>query len=391
MKQPSFASEASIQVIEQLEENGYEAVFVGGVVRDYLLGKQATDIDIATSAEPTEVQAIFSNTVDIGMAHGTILVLTGGESIEVTTYRAGETDGTVHTVKSLREDLRRRDFTINALAMTKDGELIDCFGGQKDLKQQSIRAVGNPTERFKEDALRLLRAVRFAAVLNFTIEEKTFESIKTLSNNLGQVAVERVKIEMDKIFLGTHSLKGLVLLIESGLHQALPLFPAELTHMEKCLPFHATKIGWAHFMLIGHFTAREVSVAYKLSNDEKRFLSHVEKAYKNRVERSFTIDDYYLYDANILFIVEKLYIARYSLKEEISVETFIQKKAALPIQSKRDLAVSGQDLLKWAKIKGGRWVGEWMQKIEYAVLHGQCKNESDRIKEWFINDFDGKR
>ena len=142
-----------------LENAGYEAVFVGGAVRDYLLGKTATDIDIATSAEPEEVKAVFPITVDIGTAHGTVLVLMNGEPIEVTTYR---TEGTytdhrrpdeVRFVKSLQEDLRRRDFTMNALAMTKDGELIDLFGGKADMADRIIRAVGNAADRFNEDAL----------------------------------------------------------------------------------------------------------------------------------------------------------------------------------------------------------------------------------------------
>ena len=167
-----------------LEKRGHEAVFVGGAVRDYVLGKPAKDIDIATSAEPDEVKAVFPIYGGCGIAHGTVLVILSGEPIEVTTYR---TEGQytdhrrpdeVHFVKSLRDDLLRRDFTMNALAMTKDGELIDLFGGEADLDGQLIRAVGNPEDRFREDALRMLRAVRFSSVLDFDIEAETFQAIR---------------------------------------------------------------------------------------------------------------------------------------------------------------------------------------------------------------------
>ncbi len=386
-----LASKAGVKVINQLEQAGYEAVFVGGAVRDHLLGKRATDIDIATSAEPSEVKEVFATTIDIGIEHGTILVLVDEEPIEVTTYRTGEIRAQLNTVKSLREDLRRRDFTINALAMTKEGQFVDFFDGREDLKKRLIRAVESPKERFEEDALRMLRAVRFASVLDFTIEKETFETMKKYAYELQPVAIERIKVEMDKMFLGNNPLKGFKLLVESGLNQALPLFPSEFCQLEDLLPFEFTKEGWTIFMLLGRFTASEVGNAYKLSNDEKRFLSHVEKAYTIRLKKIFTIDDIYFYDAMILYIVEKFYIAMNNLKKDVSIETFEREKEKLPIQSLKDLKVSGQDLLKWANVRGGRWVGEWMQKIEYAVLHGHCKNEIAIIKEWFINDFDSER
>ena len=210
----SFGTEPSREVIRSLENAGYEAVFVGGAVRDYLLGKAATDIDIATSAEPEEVKALFPMTVDIGTAHGTVLVLMNGEPIEVTTYR---TEGTytdhrrpdeVRFVKSLQEDLRRRDFTMNALAMTKEGELIDLFGGKADMADRVIRAVGNAGDRFNEDALRMFRAVRFTAVLGFDIEDQTCKAICDHAEQIRYISVERLKAEMDKLFVSDNPVKA---------------------------------------------------------------------------------------------------------------------------------------------------------------------------------------
>lgn len=383
----SFATAASIKVIEQLERHGYEAVFVGGAVRDHLLGKEATDIDIATSAEPYEVKEIFSHTIDVGISHGTVLVLLDKEPIEVTTYRTGEGQ----LSKSLREDLLRRDFTMNALAFTKDGDLIDLYGGQADLSHRLIRAVGVAQERMEEDPLRMIRACRFAAVLGFEVEKTTFDTMISHANLIKNVAVERIKIELDKLFLGQHAKKGLELISKSGLAQALPLFLKELTHVKAVLPFKTAEEGWATVMLLGHFTASEISSAYKLSNDEKKYLNAIQKAYELRQQRAFTKDAFYFFEANILYRAEKVYKARNPQVPPISLEEFEQQKALLPIQSQEDLQVNGQDLLHWAGMKGGRWVGEWMQKIEYAVLHEHCENHPNTIKEWFINDFDSER
>lgn len=384
-------SEASVYLVEQLENHGYEAVFVGGAVRDYLLGKQATDIDIATSAKPTEVKDIFEKTIDVGVEHGTILVLVNDEPIEVTMYRTGEKNAQHDVVKSLREDLRRRDFTINALAMTKDQQLVDFFGGQDDLRNGLIRAVESPRKRFEEDALRMLRAVRFASVLNFTIEDNTFYTMKKMAKALRDVAIERVKVELDKIFLSKAPEKGFRYLIKSDLHKALPIFPEKWVDLEKHMRFSSIQEGWAMFMLSGRFSANEVSAAYKLSNDEKRFLTYVEKAYAHRQEHSFTIDEIYFFDADILYVAEKFYKIEIHETEEVSLNMFHEEKDKLPIQSLKDLVVSGQDLLKWANVRGGPWVGEWMKKIEHAVLHKQCENNRNLIKEWFINDFDGEK
>lgn len=176
--------QVALRVIEKIEEAGHEAVIVGGAVRDFLLQRDVHDVDVATSALPEEIKKIFSQTIDVGMEHGTVVVLDEGKPIEVTTYR---TEGTysdyrrpdeVIFVRELSQDLERRDFTINAMAFTKSGEIIDLFNGKDDLHVGLIRAVGDANSRFREDALRMLRAIRFSAQLGFDIEEKTLEAIQ---------------------------------------------------------------------------------------------------------------------------------------------------------------------------------------------------------------------
>ena len=182
------------KILRILEENGYEAYVVGGCVRDSILGRRPDDWDITTSASPEQVKGLFRKTVDTGLQHGTVTVLMDKEGFEVTTYRVdgdyedGRHPKEVMFTSSLEEDLKRRDFTINAMAYHPDRGLVDLFHGLEDMENQVIRCVGNPMERFQEDALRILRAVRFSAQLGFTIEENTREGIRSLAPNLKNVS-----------------------------------------------------------------------------------------------------------------------------------------------------------------------------------------------------------
>lgn len=195
--------------LKMLHGAGFEAYIVGGSVRDTLLGKEPHDWDIATSAQPFEIKRVFSafKQIDIGLRHGTVAVLINDETIEITTFRIDGkyTDGrrpdNVFFTKSIVEDLSRRDFTINACAIT-DSRVIDPFGGMEDIKNRLIRCVGDPAVRFQEDALRILRAIRFASVLGFEVEEKTARAITEHKNLLSNVSQERITEEFRKTLLG---------------------------------------------------------------------------------------------------------------------------------------------------------------------------------------------
>lgn len=197
-------------IIETLEANGYEAFAVGGCVRDTLLLRVPGDWDITTSAKPEEVKTLFSHTIDTGIQHGTVTVMKNHVGYEVTTYRIdGEYEDARHPKEviftaNLVEDLKRRDFTINAMAYNDRAGIVDEFDGIKDLEEKVIRCVGEPRERFSEDALRMLRAVRFAAQLGFSIDEKTKEAIKELAPTLAKVSKERIAVELIKILVSDH-------------------------------------------------------------------------------------------------------------------------------------------------------------------------------------------
>lgn len=193
------------RIIDTLQSHGYEAFAVGGCIRDTILARRPDDWDITTSARPQEVKGLFERTVDTGLQHGTVTVLLAGETFEVTTYRVdGEYEDHRHPTQVeyaslLSEDLMRRDFTINAMAYNKEQGLVDLFGGMQDLQRKVVRCVGSPRERFAEDALRILRALRFSAQLGFAIEEKTMEALTELAPTLVHVSRERIQVELVKL------------------------------------------------------------------------------------------------------------------------------------------------------------------------------------------------
>lgn len=198
------------KIITRLTEAGYEAYVVGGCVRDAILGRPAADWDITTNAKPEQVKALFSRTIDTGLQHGTVTILQGKEGFEVTTYRIdgeyqdGRHPSEVIFTPSLLEDLKRRDFTINAMAYNEAEGLIDAFDGMKDLKNRQIRCVGEPRERFTEDALRILRAVRFSAQLNFEIEKDTRAAVTEFADSLTRISAERIQTELVKLLTSDH-------------------------------------------------------------------------------------------------------------------------------------------------------------------------------------------
>lgn len=235
-------------IIETIEQAGFEAYAVGGCVRDSILGRIPDDWDITTSAKPEDIKRIFRHTVDTGIQHGTVTVLINKECYEVTTYRIdGEYEDSRHPKEViftplLAEDLKRRDFTINAMAYNETKGLIDLFGGRDDIKAGMIRCVGNPMERFGEDALRIMRAVRFSAQLGYQIEANTEVAIKELAHTLKHISVERIQVELVKLLVSNHP--GYVLkLYELGLTKVfLPEFDVMMETPQNN-PHHLYSVG----------------------------------------------------------------------------------------------------------------------------------------------------
>lgn len=236
------------RIIDTLMRAGYEAYAVGGCIRDSLLGREPKDWDITTSASPAEVKAFFPKTVDTGIAHGTVTVLLNREGFEVTTYRV---DGTyedsrhpkeVTFTPDLNEDLKRRDFTINAMAYNDTHGLIDAFDGAGDLDRKIVRCVGDPKERFSEDALRMMRAVRFGAQLGFTVEEQTRSAICALAPTLKKISAERIQSELVSLLMSDHP-EEMRTLYETGITKViLPEFDVMMQTAQNS-PHHMYTVG----------------------------------------------------------------------------------------------------------------------------------------------------
>ena len=393
---PLFVS--ALPVLQTLKEAGHEAVFVGGSVRDLVLGKEISDVDIATSATPEEVKSLFSHTVDVGIEHGTVLVLHHHDSYEVTTFR---TEGTyqdfrhpdsVTFVRSLEEDLMRRDFTINALAVNDKEEIVDYFNGIEDSDRGIIRCVGNPMERFNEDALRMMRAVRFAGQLGFSIESDTFNAIRTLKANLERVAVERMKVEFEKMILSPHRALAFKAFVESELYHSCPDFKEAKETLLKLGEFPLEKMtitqAWilfAYYERLSIPQLRKVLKNWKSSNDQ---ISTILTGYQTllaRLEKEW--DAFLAYECpEVLAIeVEQLLPGIGHSDQLVELEEVYQQ---LPIRSMKDIQIDGFGVKEALGLeKMGPIIGEVLQALQTEILSGRLANENTEIVSWIRNNF----
>ncbi|MBS7577320.1 MULTISPECIES: CCA tRNA nucleotidyltransferase [unclassified Enterococcus] len=378
--------QAALPVLNQIQAAGYEAYFVGGSVRDSLLHRPIHDVDIATSATPLEIKKIFSRTVDIGIEHGTILVLHGDIGLEVTTFRT-ESDyqdfrhpSEVTFVRQLSEDLRRRDFTINALAMTNEGEIIDHFEGISDIEKRMIRAVGNPYERFSEDALRILRAFRFASVLGFSIDSETIAGINATKKLLANISIERIEMEFSKLLVGDFRQAALAQLLKLAIERQFPVdLHKGLLGLEKISAKLDLEEAWTLLAYFNQFDAektKEVLKCFKHSNHFVKQIGTLLIGLNERLLADWSIDRIYTYGLEDSIKIESMFkILGFENNYEIIYEIYNK----LPIYSKRDLKINGKDLLGLSADRQGKWIGIILNRIEYQVLHGQLINDKTAL------------
>ncbi len=258
--------ENAIKVMKELISNGFEAYMVGGCVRDTLMGREINDYDITTNASPDEIMRVFENyhVIPTGLKHGTVTVVSQGIPYEITTYRVdgdysdGRRPDSVSFTSELTEDLARRDFTMNAIAMDINGRITDPFSGEKDIKNRIIRCVGNPQKRFTEDALRIMRAVRFSSQLGFDIEEDTAKALETLCERLEFVSAERIRAELDKLLCGKNCV-DVLLKYTSVLGRIIPEIKPCIG-FEQHSPYHKYTV-WEHIArAVGAVSSEDLTV-----------------------------------------------------------------------------------------------------------------------------------
>lgn len=397
MTMPSEFQKA-LPILRQIKEAGFEAYFVGGSVRDVLLERPIHDVDIATSSYPQETKSIFPRTVDVGIEHGTVLVLENGGEYEITTFRTEDVyvdfrrPSHVSFVRSLEEDLKRRDFTVNALALDEEGNIIDCFDGLEDLKNQSLRAVGKAHERFEEDALRIMRGFRFAATLGFTIEEATYQAMKQEAKLLAKISVERIFIEFDKLLMAEHWRKGLTLLIDAQANQFLPDLAGKeedllslMAVLKDTFTFENSAQAWAHLMIsLGINDSRPFLKKWKTSNDFQKAVSKIVSLYHFREKQELDKLSLYTYGKEVALLVEDLRQARALESDFARIQELDE---ALVIHDKHELAINGRYLMHEMGMKPGPQLGDILNRVELAIVNGQVPNQIAAIRQ-FIEEGD---
>ena len=386
-------------IIEKLTENGYEAYAVGGCVRDSIIRRVPGDWDITTSALPDEVKALFKRTIDTGIEHGTVTIMMGHNGYEVTTYRLdGEYEDSRHPknvefTQNLREDLRRRDFTINAMAYNDELGIVDMFGGMDDLENGIIRCVGNAEERFTEDALRILRAVRFSAQLGFEIEENTCKAITKLAPTLEKISQERIHTELGKLLLSEHpdfinkawelEITRVVLkeYDEAGNKELIGKFLRELPK----------KISYKYSALLMHLEAPQaikVLKSLKLDNDTINKVGTLVKYHlmvlpENDVILRKALSVVGLDSFRDILEFEKLFYATYQDEDKLKKVLRTQRMLNEILErgdcySIKDLAINGQDLIN-AGVKPGKEMGDILKHCLEVVIENPELNTREKL------------
>ncbi|MBM7319060.1 CCA tRNA nucleotidyltransferase [Streptococcus suis] len=386
---PSEFQEA-LPILEKIKAAGYEAYFVGGSVRDAILGRPIHDVDIATSSYPQETKQIFSRTIDVGIEHGTVLVLEGKKEYEITTFRTEEEyvdfrrPSQVSFVRSLEEDLKRRDFTVNAFALDEEAQIVDLFDGMTDLENRTLRAVGIPSERFNEDALRIMRGFRFAATLDFEIEPTTFTAMVETAPLLEKISVERSFIEFDKLLMADFWRKGLRAMIDSKAYDFLPDLAGKSDELEAMLTgltaefcFSTSEQAWTMlFVCLGIDNIKSFLKKWKTSNEFQRSVVKLVEIYQLRQAGPVTKQICFKYGKEFLFLVEELRQAQGLITDFAAIDKIDQ---ALTIHDKHEIVVNGGHLMKTFDLKPGPVLGELLKEVEFQIVEGQLENEEQAI------------
>ena len=433
-------------ILDTLKDNGYESYIVGGGVRDFIIGTYVPkDYDIATNALPNAIIKLFHKTVPTGIKHGTITIMINGEGYEVTTYRV---DGKyldnrrpegVNFVSNLKEDLARRDFTINALAFNTNDGIIDYFGGIEDINNKIIRTVGEPNKRFQEDALRMLRGIRFASALDFHIEEKTLEAIKENSTLILNISNERIRDELCKMLISTNAAKALRLLEETKLlgfilpelqklvgfnqhnpHHDKDIFEHTLSVVENCpqslnlrlaallhdiakpISFSIDEDGIGHFY--GHdekgvILCQQILRRLKFDNESiskvsllvREHMNVLEKPKDasvkrliNRVSVDLIPDLFALQRADALGSAAPQVRLEEIQKVEEKTKNILETKVPLSIS---DLAVNGKDLISEFSLNPGKEIGGMLKFLLDKVLENPEVNCKEKLLAIIYDEF----
>ncbi|PZK34529.1 CCA tRNA nucleotidyltransferase [Staphylococcus aureus] len=385
-------------ILEQIQDNGFEAYYVGGSVRDYVMGRNIHDIDITTSATPDEIESIFSHTIPVGKEHGTINVVFNDENYEVTTFRAEEDyvdhrrPSGVTFVRDLYEDLQRRDFTMNAIAMDTAYKLYDYFDGQQDINNRIIRTVGIAEERFQEDALRMIRCLRFQSQLSFDIAMETFEAMRTQMADIKFLSIERIVIELTKLMRGINVEESFNHLKSLKAFNYMPYF--EQLDMNQINVTEPIDLELLIAIVSVKFDINYSLKPLKLSNRQVKDINQyiqIMNALPSIITKEQLKMFVYDYDTNL---IKNVMVAADVLKANdiqghepliVNLQTIDETLHRLPMHNRKDMMVNGGVLMAHLNAKSGPWLNDVLRQIEIAIATGKVRNEETEILKWVDN------
>ncbi|HDF6346023.1 TPA: CCA tRNA nucleotidyltransferase [Staphylococcus aureus] len=385
-------------ILEQIQDNGFEAYYVGGSVRDYVMGRNIHDIDITTSATPDEIESIFNHTIPVGKEHGTINVVFNDENYEVTTFRAEEDyvdhrrPSGVTFVRDLYEDLQRRDFTMNAIAMDTAYKLYDYFDGQQDINNRIIRTVGIAEERFQEDALRMIRCLRFQSQLSFDIAMETFEAMRTQMADIKFLSIERIVIELTKLMRGINVEESFNHLKSLKAFNYMPYF--EQLDMNQINVTEPIDLELLIAIVSVKFDINYSLKPLKLSNRQVKDINQyiqIMNALPSIITKEQLKMFVYDYDTNL---IKNVMVAADVLKANdiqghepliVNLQTIDETLHRLPMHNRKDMMVNGGVLMAHLNAKSGPWLKDVLRQIEIAIVTGKVSNEETEILKWVDN------
>ena len=358
----------ALKLLKKLTEHSYKAYIVGGFVRDYIMGIESNDIDINTDATPKQIREIFTDSCLPNEDYGSVTVIYKGIRFEITTFRKELTyinnrkPVEIEYINNLYEDLIRRDFTINTLCMDQDGNIIDMLEGKKDIEDKVIRTVGDAKSKFSEDTLRILRAVRFATILNFKLSDEVIDGIKNTKELLSNLSYYRKKEELDKIFTSPNYKNGIKLLLELGLDKEL-----EIPNLEKVLSSDMIS-------LIGIWAILNVTDRYPFTSNEKDLINDINTVLELDNMDELVLYKYGLYVNSVAGEIKGLDIKKMSTKYE-----------NLVIHNRNELVINGDDIVDTLNEKPGPHVKIIIDDIEKNVLLGNLNNNRDELIDYIKN------
>lgn len=360
----------ALKLIKTIEDHGYIAYIVGGFVRDQLLGISSNDIDICTSARPSDIRNIFPNSCLPNEAYGSVTVVIKNIRFEITTFRKeikylnNRKPIEFEYIDNLMDDLNRRDFRINTICMDKNGKIIDLLNGKQDLVKREINVVGDGILKFTEDSLRILRAVRFATLLNFSLSIEIKQSILQTRYYVRSLSYNRKKEELNKIFGSVNVHYGVKLLIELGLDQEL-----QLTRLKNIKNFDDLMGIWAQL---------NVEDIYPFTKNEKELMKSIRELLKCNAIDSLSLYRYGLYVSSVVASIK-------GLDRRVITSDYNN----LPIKCRSDIVMNGKDIMKLLNCRPGDYLRVILDDIETKILNKELNNNKKSLESYLIENYKG--